>query len=125
MEELRSVQPPYAENGTYGGVGGLSGAIPATRPDHHVIKVCIAVPASDVIQGELAWVFTGDPLKSLDSLKLSLVRPGVLKACPPNDLNGSKRPSRTIPPHPDFTIGAPVYWPDQLIIRDKGWSDSR
>jgi DNA-binding transcriptional ArsR family regulator len=33
MEELRSVQPPYAENGTYGGVGGLSGAIPATRPD--------------------------------------------------------------------------------------------
>ena len=28
MEELRDVQPPYAENGTYGGVGGVTGAIP-------------------------------------------------------------------------------------------------
>ena len=28
MEALRDVQPPYAENGTYGGVGGVTGAIP-------------------------------------------------------------------------------------------------
>src|SRR5580765_6451817 len=27
------VQPPYAENRTYGGVGGCRGAIPGTRPD--------------------------------------------------------------------------------------------
>jgi len=29
----RCVQPPYAENRTYGGVGGCRGAIPGTRPD--------------------------------------------------------------------------------------------
>jgi antibiotic biosynthesis monooxygenase (ABM) superfamily enzyme len=28
------VQPPYAENRTYGGVGGTAGAIPQSRPDH-------------------------------------------------------------------------------------------
>ena len=29
----RCVQPPYAENRTYGGVGGCRGEIPGTRPD--------------------------------------------------------------------------------------------
>ena len=32
-EAFRAVQPPYAENRTYGGVGGCRGAIPGTRPD--------------------------------------------------------------------------------------------
>ena len=28
MEALRAIQPPYAENGIYGGVGEVTGAIP-------------------------------------------------------------------------------------------------
>src|ERR1035438_7951034 len=32
-EDGSCVQPPYAENRTYGGVGGCRGAIPGTRPD--------------------------------------------------------------------------------------------
>jgi hypothetical protein len=32
-EEFRCFQPPDAENGTSGGVGGVTGAIPSSRPD--------------------------------------------------------------------------------------------
>jgi hypothetical protein len=37
-------QPPYAENGTYGGVGGLTGAIPSARPDLGWCGLGLSVP---------------------------------------------------------------------------------
>jgi len=32
-EDFRAIQSPYAENRTYGGVGGLTREIPSVRPD--------------------------------------------------------------------------------------------
>jgi hypothetical protein len=36
-EDFRAIQSPYAENRTYGGVGGCRGAIPGTRPDRSTL----------------------------------------------------------------------------------------
>ena len=41
------VQPPYAENRTYGGVGALAGAIPSGRPDR--CRSQRAMPDMDVL----------------------------------------------------------------------------
>ncbi|MBI3779084.1 MAG: hypothetical protein HY274_09285, partial [Gammaproteobacteria bacterium] len=38
-EDRGCVQPPNAENRTFGGVGGCRGAIPGTRPDRYLFEV--------------------------------------------------------------------------------------